>query len=148
MYTQTTFQVATTCSKILLLYTTVVILTVDIHAVSCVSLHTATVTTQPRDVSMCTGRNAVFTCAVNRNGNDDITPDDMMWQHLRKNMSSFNNISGSHPFSITTTINDDILSSKLTIKNVAAEATGLYRCAVPDSDMMSRNASLYVLTSM
>jgi len=109
--------------------------------------HTATVTTQPRDVSMCTGRKAVFTCAVNRNGNDDIATDDVMWQQLTSDMASFNNTSGSYPFSITTTINGDILTSKLTIRDVTAKATGLYRCAAPDSDVMSRNASLYVLTS-
>jgi len=108
--------------------------------------HTATVTTQPRDVSMCTGRKAIFTCTVNRNGNSDIATDDMMWQQLRSDISSFNNISGSYLFSITTTINGDILTTKLTIRDVTAKATGLYRCAVPDSDVMSRNASLYVLT--
>ncbi|XP_065897630.1 uncharacterized protein [Dysidea avara] len=102
-----------------------------------------TITTQPSNVTVCSGGDVGFTCEVDRNGNGDIGTDDVMWQQLRSD--SISNISGSYPFSITTTISGDILTSTLTISDVRDTHNGLYHCVVPGGDVMSRNASLYAV---
>ncbi|XP_065911162.1 receptor-type tyrosine-protein phosphatase S-like isoform X3 [Dysidea avara] len=108
----------------------------------------ANITTQPSDVIVCTGRVAVFTCVVDRNGTN-ITSDDMMWQQIRvpggmpKKLST--SVTGGVPFNITTTISGDILTSTLTITGATDSnplGTSSYRCVV--NDIMSRNASLHV----
>ena len=107
--------------------------------------HTATITTQPSDVTVCTGGVAVFTCVVDRNGTN-IGTDDVMWQQIRMSgvISTLStSLTGGVPFNITTTISGDILTSTLTITGVTDSSslgTSLYRCVV--NDMMSRNASL------
>ena len=106
-------------------------------------LHLGTITTQPSNVTVCSGGDVGFTCEVDRNGNGDIGTDDVMWQQLRSD--SISNISGSYPFSITTTISGDILTSTLTISDVRDTHNGLYHCVVPGGDVMSRNASLYAV---
>ena len=108
--------------------------------------HTATITTQPSDDIVCTGQVAVFTCVVDRNGNGDITSDDVRWEQIRvggsiSTLSS--SLTGRVSFNITTTISGDILTSTLTITGVTDNntvGTSSYRCVV--NDMMSRNASL------
>ena len=106
-------------------------------------LHTDSpiITTQPSDVTVCTGVVTKFTCQIDRNGKTGIGIDDVLWQQLRSD--SISNISsGLHPFSITTTISSDILTSRLTISDVRCAHNGSYRCIVPD--VMSRYASLIV----
>ena len=111
--------------------------------------YTAIITTQPRDVTVCTGVVVVFTCVVDRNGTD-ITSDDVMWQMIRMSggISTLStSLTGGVPFNITTTISGDILTSTLTVTGVTDSnllQTSLYRCVV--NDMMSRNASLYIST--
>jgi len=112
----------------------------------CTSLLTATITTQPSDVTMCTGGVAVFTCVVDRNGTN-ITSDDVMWQQIRV-VGATSTLSTSNrgvPFNITTTISGDILTSTLTITG-ATDSNGLgtssYHCVV--NDMMSRSAVIRV----
>ena len=106
-------------------------------------LHTDSpiITTQPSDVTMCTGVVTKFICKIDKNGKTGISIDDVLWQRLRSD--SISNISsGLHPFSITTTISSDILTSTLTISYVRYAHNGSYRCIVPD--VMSRYASLIV----
>ena len=112
-------------------------------------LHTATITTQPQDVTVCTRRVAMFTCVVDRNGTN-ITSDDVMWQQIRVGggISTLStSLTGGVPFNITTTISGDILTSTLTITGVTdsnVQGTSSYRCVV--NDVMSRNASLHFST--
>ncbi|XP_065911030.1 uncharacterized protein [Dysidea avara] len=105
------------------------------------------ITTQPSDVTMCTGVVTKFICKIDRNGKTGIGIDDVLWQQLRSD--SISNISsGLHPFSITTTISSDILTSTLTISDVRCAHNGSYRCIVPDvmsRYVMSRYASLIVI---
>ena len=106
----------------------------------------ASITTQPRDFTACTGGVAVFTCVVERNG-AIITSDDVRWRRLRSGRSRFNTISRSGAiFNVITTISGDILTSTLTISDVRNRHNGLYHCVLPVSDVMSRNASLKVRT--
>ena len=109
--------------------------------------YTATITTQPSDVTVCTGGVAVFTCVVDRNGTTNITSDDVMWQQIRPegSTSTLSTSLGGLPFIIITTISGDILNSTLTVRGVAvgnALGTSLYRCVIPVGNMKSRNASL------
>ena len=111
--------------------------------------YAATITTQPRDVTVCNGGVAVFTCVVDRNSTD-ITSDDVMWQMIRISggISTLStSLTGGIRFNITTTISGDILTSIFTITGVTDSSvlgTSSYRCVV--NDMMSRNASLYIST--
>jgi len=105
-------------------------------------LCTATITTPPSNVKMCTGGVAVFTCAVERNGTG-ITSDDVMWQQIRMDNGQVVPRSGAG------TINGDVLTSTLTITGATDSnviGTSSYRCIVPGSDMMSRNATINVVT--
>ena len=117
------------------------------HVLLCL-LHTATITAQPSDVTVCNGGAAVFTCVVDRNGSN-ISNDDVMWQQIRMSgsISTLSTSLTGVPFNITTTISGDILTSTLTVTGVTDSntvGTSLYRCVV--SDMMSRNASPLIST--
>ena len=110
-------------------------------------LYTATITTPPSDVTVCTGGVAVITCVVDRNE----TGDNVMWQLIRMNNGLAVTISqrGNNFFFINTTLSGDILTSTLTITGATdsnALGTNLYRCVVPDSDVMSRNATINIVT--
>ena len=118
------------------------------YDVSCLPHHTAKITTQPSDVTVCTGGVAVFTCVVDRNGTN-ITSDVLIWQQIRVggSTSTLSTSIRGVPFNITTTISGDILTSTLTITGVTDNnglETSLYRCVV--NDMMSRDASLHFST--
>ena len=107
------------------------------------SLLTATITIQPRDVAVCTGGVAVFTCVVDRNGTST-TGDDVKWKQIR--MSNRTSILGVS-FNITTTISGDIITSTLTITGATDSntlGTSLYHCVV--SDMITGNVAIHVLT--
>ena len=111
--------------------------------------NTAKIITQPSDVTVCTGGVAVFTCVLDMNGNGDITSDNVIWEQIRVGGSTATiyMLTGAVPFNITTTISGDILTSTLLITGVTdsnALGTSLYHCVV--NDMMSRNASLHVLS--
>ena len=109
---------------------------------------TAIITTQPSDVTVCTGGVAMFTCEVDRNGTSIIS-DNVMWQQIRVGggISTLSTLSyREFSFTITATISGDILTSTLTITGVTDSntlGTSSYRCVVND---MSRNASLHILT--
>ena len=109
-------------------------------------LFTARITTQPSDVTICTGGVAVFTCVVDRNGTN-IAGDDVMWQLITVGGRTFTIPNRGVPFNITTTISGDILTSTLTITGATDSNTlgaSLYRCVV--NDMMSRSAAIHVRT--
>jgi len=110
-------------------------------------IYTARITAQPRDVTLCTGGVAVFTCVVDRNGTN-ITSNDVMWEQIRVGgHTSILHTAGS--FNITTTVSGDILTSTLTITGATDNnklETSLYRCV--EGNMMSRSAALHVSTGM
>ena len=99
---------------------------------------------------MCTEGDAVFTCVVDRDGTG-ITNDEVMWQLIRMDNGQVSSITGmgSNFFSVTTTLSGDILTSTLTITGATDSnvvGTNLYRCVVPVSDVMSRNATINIVT--
>ena len=99
---------------------------------------------------MCTGGVAVFTCVVDRNGTG-ITSDEMIWQQIRTDNGLIVPVSvrGSNFFSINTTLSGDILTSALTITGATDSnviGTSSYHCAVPASDVMSRSATINIVT--
>ena len=113
-------------------------------------LYTATITTPPNDVTVCTGEVVVFTCVVDRNGTG-ITSDKVMWQQIRMDNGQVVPVStrNSNFFSINSTLSGDILTSTLTITEATDNnviGTSSYRCVVPDSDVMSRNTTINFVT--
>ena len=113
-------------------------------------LYTATITTPPSDVTMCNEGVAVFTCVVDRNGTG-ITSDKVMWQQIRMDNGQVVPVSTrkSNFFSINATLSGDIITSTLTITGATDNnviGTSSYRCAVPVSDVMSRSATINVVT--
>ena len=111
--------------------------------------YTATITTPPSDVTVCTGEVVVFTCVVDRNGTG-ITIHGVMWQQIRMDNGQAATVSGTKYdiFSINTTLSGDIITSTLTITgatDIDVIRTGSYRCVVPASDVMSRSATINVI---
>jgi len=99
---------------------------------------------QPDNNTECIRGVAVFTCVVDRN-HVSITSDDVRWERFINRISNYRTISRSGAtFNITTTINEDILTSILTINGVRRNHVGLYRCVIPASNVMSTNASLEI----
>ena len=71
--------------------------------------YTATITTQPRHVTVCTGGVVVFTSVVDRNGTN-ITSDKMWQIRVGGGTSTLPTSNWGGPFNITTTISGDILT--------------------------------------
>ena len=125
----------------LILYCTIII-------VMCGVLAIITIQTNANGSSVCTGKQVMFTCAVDRNGTN-ITCDNVKWRWLRSGRSRFQptNISRFKTFfNHTRNISKDILTNTLAISDVKRKHKGLYRCVVPVSHVVSRNASLIVKT--
>ena len=127
----------------------------DNHFILCMyimimTFYTATITTPPSDVTVCTGGVVEFTCVVDRNGTG-ITSDNVMWQQIRTDNDQVISISGRgiYAFFITTTLSGDTITSSLTVTGATdsnVPGTSLYRCVVPVSDVVSRNATISVVT--
>ena len=87
------------------------------------------ITTQPSNVTVCTGGDAVFTCILT---GPSITTGDITtagWQ--RKGSNFFLSVSGRHRHIINPTITNDTLTDTLTVTNVSHEDDGVpYRCMV------------------
>ena len=114
----------------------------------CGVLAIITIQTNANGSSVCTGKQVMFTCAVDRNGTN-ITCDNVKWRWLRSGRSRFQptNISRFKTFfNHTRNISKDILTNTLAISDVKRKHKGLYRCVVPVSHVVSRNASLIVKT--
>ena len=108
-------------------------------------LQTATITTPPSDVTVCTGEIVVFTCVVDRNGTG-ITSDGVMWQQKRTDTGAITLV----PRTLTAhNISGDIITSTLTITGATDSnviGTSSYCCVVPGSDVMSRSATINIVT--
>ena len=92
----------------------------------------------------------MFTCVVDRNGTG-FTGDKVMWQQIRMDNGQVVPVSArkSNFFSITTTLSGDIITSTLTVtgatdSNVVGASS--YRCVVPVNDVMSRSATINIVT--
>ena len=106
-----------------------------------------TITTQPNDVVVPPGGTAVFTCVVDL-GRQTANTDDVKWNNMGKVITR----SSTDPYMVNNDFEnfgqDSQLNSRLTIKNVNTQHAGLYQflLRLNDGDVMSRNASLNLLT--
>ena len=96
---------------------------------------------QPDDVTICEGKEAVFTCVLNSN----ITSDDVQWYRFRKDTSTTVMVDpiGENINFLTHTNGNT--SSSLTITNAIKSSTGYLWVGI--SSLNVCNASLTVLTS-
>ena len=101
------------------------------------------VISEPGDVTLCEGREVVFTCVLNSN----IRCDDVQWYRLIKDTSTTVMVdpNGGNISFITDTIGNTT-SSSLTITNVIKSYTGYFWIVTPSRSVC--NVSLTVLTSM
>ena len=101
------------------------------------------VISEPDDVSVCEGREVVFTCVLNSN----IRSDDVQWYRFIKNTSITEMVdpNGANIYFITDTIGN-ATNSSLTITNVIKSHIGYFWVETPSLNVC--NASLTVLTSM
>ena len=102
----------------------------------------ATVISEPDDVTVCEGREVVFTCVLNSN----IGSDDVQWYRFIKDTGATEMVDpvGDNINFITDTIGNTT-SSSLTITNVIKSYTGYFWAVTPSLEVC--NASLTVLTS-
>ena len=112
-----------------------------LYFVICTSISTVVVS-EP-DVTICEGREAVFTCVLN----SSIRSDDVQWYRFIKDTSAIEMVVNSNKDNINI-ITDTIgstTSSSLTITNVIKSYTGYFWVGTPSHNIC--NASLTVLTS-
>ena len=97
---------------------------------------------QSDDVTICEGREAVFTCVLNSN----IRSDDVQWYRFVKDTSTTEMVdpNGENITFLTSTIGSTINSS-LTITNARKSYSGYFWVGTPSLNVC--NASLTVLTS-
>ena len=105
--------------------------------------YVAIVISEPHDVTVCEGREAVLTCVLNSN----IRSDDVQWYRFIKDTSTTEMVDPNEDdiYFITDTIGNTT-SSSLTITNVIKSYTGYFWVVTPSLTVC--NASLTVLTSM
>ena len=97
---------------------------------------------EPDDVTVCEGREAVFTCVLN----STITSDDVQWYRFIKDINTTEMVdpNGENIYFITDTIGNTTNSS-LTITSVIKSYTGYFWVGIPSHNVC--NASLTVLES-
>ena len=104
-----------------------------------------TVINKPDDVTVCEGRRAVFTCALNYFIN--LKSDDVQWYTFMKDTSTTEMIDpDGENITFTTNTIGSTTNSSLTITNVIKSYTGYFWVGTPSLNVC--NASLTVLTSM
>ena len=101
---------------------------------------------EPDDVTVCEGKDAVFTCVLNT-ANNNKNSNDVQWYRLVKNTGTTEMVDqqDSNIYFTTSTINNT-LTSQLTITTASKSHTGYYWVGTPSSNVC--NASLTVTTSM
>ena len=104
------------------------------------------VISEPSDVIVCEGEEAVFTCVLNTT-NNNINSDDVQWYRLVKDtgITEMVDQQDSNIHFTTSTINNT-LTSQLTISDAVKSHTGYYWVGIPSFNVC--NASLFVETSM
>ena len=108
----------------------------------CTCIYTAVIS-EPDDVSVCEGREAVFTCVLN----GSIRSDDVQWYRFIKDTGATVMVDpdGDNINFIADT-NGNTTSSSLTITNVIKSYTGYFWVGTPSLNVC--NGSLTVLTSI
>ena len=101
---------------------------------------------KPDDVTVCEGKEAVFTCVLNTTSNK-INRSDVQWYRLVKDtgITEMVDQQDSNIHFTTSTLNNT-LTSQLTITTANKSHTGYYWVRTPSFNVC--NASLTVLTSM
>ena len=104
--------------------------------------YVATVINEPDDVTICEGREAVFTCVLNSN----IRSDDVQWYRFIKDNSTTVMVDPDEDnINFITDSNGNATSSSLTITNVIKSYAGYFWVGTPSLNVC--NASLSVLIS-
>ena len=105
-----------------------------------------TVISEPDDVTVCEGKEAVFTCVLDTT-NNNINSDDVQWYRLVKDtgIPEMVDQQDSNIHFTTSTINNT-LTSVLNITSASKSHTGYCWVGTPSSTVC--NASLTVLASM
>ena len=97
---------------------------------------------EPDDITVCEGREVVFTCVLNSN----IRSDDVQWYRLIKNTSTTKVVDPvGTSINFLTCTDRSTRNSSLTITNVIKSYTGYFWVGTPSLNIC--NASLTVLTS-
>ena len=97
---------------------------------------------QPDDVTICEGEEAVFTCVLNSN----ISSDDVQWYRFIKDTSTTEMVDpNGGNINFLTSTNGSTINSSLTITNAIKSYTGYFWVGTPSLNVC--NASLTV-TSM
>ena len=102
----------------------------------------ATVISEPDDVTMCEGKSTTFTCVWS----GSISSDDVQWYRLIMDTSTTEQANQSSNIHYTTSTTNNTLTSSLTITNAVKSYTGYYWVRLPSDDIC--NVSLTVLPSM
>ena len=105
-------------------------------------MFSTTVISEPDDVTVCEGRQAVFTCVLNTT----INSSDVQWYRFIKDTSTTEMVDqyGTDIHNVTHH-SGNTLTSQLTITSARNSHTGYYWIRTPSSDVC--NASLTVTTS-
>ena len=109
-------------------------------------LFSTTVISEPDDVTVCEGKEVVFTCVLDTT-NNNINSDDVQWYKLVKDtgITEMVDQQDSNIHFTTSTINNT-LTSQLTITSASKSHTGYYLVGTPSFNVC--NVSLNVTTSM
>ena len=111
-----------------------------------ICLLSTTVIREPNNATICEGKEAVFTCALDTTKNN-IDSDDVQWYRLVKDtgITEMVDQQDSNIHFTTSTINNN-LTSQLNISSTVKSHTGYYWVGTPSFNVC--NASLTVLASM
>ena len=106
-------------------------------------MFSTTVISEPDDVTVCEGRQAVFTCVLSTT----INSSDVKWYRFIKDTSTTEMVDqDGTDIHYVTHHNGNTLTSQLYITNAVKSHTGYYWVRTPSSNVC--NASLTVTTSM
>ena len=98
--------------------------------------------TEPDDVTVCEGDEAVFTCELNSNIEDD----DVQWYGFIKDTGTTELMISARDNITLLTHTGNTMNSSLTITNARKSHTGYYWVGMPSFNVC--NVSLTLLTSM
>ena len=98
--------------------------------------------TEPDDVTVCEGKEVVFTCELNTNIEDD----DVQWYGFIKDTGTTELMISARDNITLLTHTGNTMNSSLTITNVRKSHTGYYWVGMPSFNVC--NVSLTLLTSM
>ena len=99
---------------------------------------------EPHDVTVCEGREAVFSCVLNRNSN--ISSEGIQWYRLIQDTSTIEMINPDGENITISTHTGNTLISSLTITDTVKSYTGYYWVKLSSDGVC--NVSLTVVTSM